>query len=554
MTIRTFRSLRSLPRLEQLEDRRLLTANVTPQITSLEIDSIVLDGDVVQLKGEFSDPDLSDQHKVIVEWNDGGPISELVLPIGDRSFELTREFPALSAGSTEKTFSIEVTVSDGRFRVFADEVVDPDPAYDGTAFRDPNAVLGEPTRFTSPSSPFGSATTPFSGAFGGDELLSLNDGEQITVKFPSPILDNPVSDNFGIDFLVFGNAFYVFDETGGAGGLFANPGALEVSQNGIDFFPITTAFADSAFPTNGFLNPTGPSDPPPADAIPSDFSIPVDPSFDPTGLTLEQIIAGYNGSGGGTPVDIAETGLSWIQYVRVSGAPDGVEVDAFSAVDPTPPAVTIDTTVVATGVRVSDRQLQVFGTGNDDNVLVSQFGGSLFVVTDFAGIQSLRVEDVDSILVALFDGDDDAVFSSNVEIGALIYGGSGADFLLAGSGNDIVDGGQGQDVLLGGAGRDILIGGLDRDFLFGNSGSDLLIGDTFVPADGASKELALASVQAEWTSDKPFAERSGNVTGEMPLPDRFNDGFFLVLGETVIDDGEDDFLFGGLGRDLLIDS
>src|SRR5262249_39480027 len=101
------------------------------------------------------------------------------------------------------------------------------------------------------------------------------------------------------------------------------------------------AAADTAYPTNGYQNPTGPFGLPPAHPILSDFGLPVDLNFDATGLTLAQIVAAYNGSGGGTPVDISSTGLPWIQYGRVHGAPNGLEGDAFSVVDPLPQAQTV---------------------------------------------------------------------------------------------------------------------------------------------------------------------------------------------------------------------
>ena len=164
------------------------------------------------------------------------------------------------------------------------------------------------------------------------------------MEFPVKVYNNSPSDYNGAAFLVFGNSFYDYDFTTGTatGAIFAKPGAIEVSQDGVNFFPITNAFADTAFPTNAYQNPTGPFNLPPAQPILSDFGLPVaDPNFNPTGMTTAQIVAAYNGSGGGTPVSIASTGLAWIQYVRISGASGGVNVDALSVVDPLPAPVTV---------------------------------------------------------------------------------------------------------------------------------------------------------------------------------------------------------------------
>ena len=59
-------------------------------------------------------------------------------------------------------------------------------------------------------------------------------------------------------------------------------------------------------------------------------------------------------------------------------------------------------------------------------------------------------------------------------------------------------------------------------------------------------------IRHEWTSGKPFNERSGNVTGEDPKPDRLNDDYFLIVGSTIFDDHDTDCLVGGPGEDLLL--
>jgi len=223
--------------------------------------------------------------------------------------------------------------------VYAMQVVAFNAGVGGSAgFDNPQAVLGEPTRYTSPASPFGSSVTPFSSAFDSAEILSLGAGGFVTVKFPTRVYDQPAWHSYGADFIVFGNAFYGlnFSTLTATGAVFEDLGVIEVSQDGQQFVRIPAVFADTAFPTNGFLNPGALFTRPPADAIPSNFGIPVDPLFDPTGLTLDQIIAGYAGSGGGTAVDISSTGLEWIQYVRVLGAMNGVEVDAFAVVNSVP--------------------------------------------------------------------------------------------------------------------------------------------------------------------------------------------------------------------------
>jgi hypothetical protein len=316
--------------VQQLEDR-CVPANFVPFLTSV---NATIAGNLVQLTVSFRDADTADPHTMVIDWKDSSPAQSVSLGVGPRHTQINH-FYANHETALAKVNEIGVTITD---QAFAHEVVDSSGVFDDSDFRSLAAVLGEPTRFTNLSGQFGGAVTPFNAPFGGDEILTLGQGESITVKFPVQVFDRPLSEFSGADFLVFGNSFYLFDfNTGRAtGGVFAEPGQIEVSQDGVTFFPITNAFADTAFPTNGFRNPTGAFDLPPANPILSDFGRPVNLSFNEIGLTLNQIVDAYNGSGGGTPVDIASTGLQWIQYVRLHGAAGGVEVDALSVVNPMP--------------------------------------------------------------------------------------------------------------------------------------------------------------------------------------------------------------------------
>lgn len=325
---------RHVPVFETLEDRTV-PANTVPALIDVDVSIF---GDTITLNGTFADPDADDSHTVLIDWADGSPQSKIAVPTGSRQFQANHSY--LTGQAMQLAGRVSIRVTD---QAFATELIGDLSAFDGSAFRDPQAVLGQPTRFTSPTSPWGGAVTPFNAPFGGDEILQLNAGEQLIVKFPVKVYDNPESQFSGADFLVFGNAFYAMDfGTGRATGvIFEEPGTIEVSQDGVTFYTITAAAADTAYPTNGYVNPTGPFDLPPDQPIESDFGRPVDLSFDAAGLSLEQIVAAYNGSGGGTAVDISETGLPWIQYVRITGADGGVEIDALSIVNPLPDPVTV---------------------------------------------------------------------------------------------------------------------------------------------------------------------------------------------------------------------
>jgi hypothetical protein len=223
-----------------------------------------------------------------------------------------------------------------------------------SGFTDPVSALGSPTRITSPASPFGGPTTPFQGAFGADELVSIGEGGQLTVRFDNVVRNDP-GNPFGIDLLVFGNAFY-FDAAfpdGVAGAFAGEGGVIEVSNDGVTWTLVPGAGADSGFPTLGFNDITEPF-PTVAGIDPTDFTRPVDPGFNPSGLGLADIIAGYDGSGGGLGIDIGALGLDQIRFVRVTnpiGSGFTPEIDAFADVVPGPGGGSVVAAIVLLGAR-----------------------------------------------------------------------------------------------------------------------------------------------------------------------------------------------------------
>ena len=123
------------------------------------------------------------------------------------------------------------------------------------------------------------------------------------------------------------------------GGVFSDDGGtVEVSADGVTWHLVPDALADGLFPTQGYLD-SGPYDTEPG-KVEADFTRPVDPALsmdDFLGLGHEQVLALYDGSGGGSGIDIAAVGLSQVQFVRISnpvGAVSTIEVDALAKVAP----------------------------------------------------------------------------------------------------------------------------------------------------------------------------------------------------------------------------
>lgn len=224
---------------------------------------------------------------------------------------------------------------------FASQVVSYTPGSGvNPVYTDPWVALGEPARMSGQAIGFPSVVSPFAGAWEPTDVVSVGRAGSLVLRFGRAIADDPANP-FGIDLLVFGNSFYQDaspDFSGVAGALFSGGGTVEVSDDGIDWRVAAGAEADGAFPTLGYSDITDPYSSVPGNVL-SDFTLPLDPSFDATGKTFAQIRAGYNGSGGGAGIDIGTLGFSEVSYVRITNAADAariVEIDAMADVTPIP--------------------------------------------------------------------------------------------------------------------------------------------------------------------------------------------------------------------------
>lgn len=233
----------------------------------------------------------------------------------------------------------------------------------------PSVVLGSPERMTGEVSPFGSfpgAVTPFNPAFGTDEVLSVGSGGALVVAFDEPIVDDPMNP-FGLDLIIFGNAGFIDESfidpevavgtTTSDGALFGRGrgSAVDVSADGSTWFRLSGS-VDGLYPTLGYSDLSDPYALSPG-LVPSDFTRPVDPGLSPGSMSFPQLVAAYNGSGGGTGFDIASSGLASISFIRVSNislVSAAFEVEAFADVSPVPaPAAGV---LMAMGMAMSRRR------------------------------------------------------------------------------------------------------------------------------------------------------------------------------------------------------
>lgn len=218
----------------------------------------------------------------------------------------------------------------------------PNPAYTNA-----HNALGAASRMTG-TADFISGVTPFNPAFGGDQLVSVGASGHLTLDFDRNITNN-ASHRFGVDFIIFSSAFFVdhsyFDAdptNDGSGLLGPNPAMfgsngiadIYVSADGHDW-RLAAATSLSLFPTLGYTDFTETTPLVPG-SIETDFTRAMDPTMNLgslANLSFAELIALYDGSGGGVGIDIAGTGLDFARFVRIeNNSAAAFNIDAVAVV------------------------------------------------------------------------------------------------------------------------------------------------------------------------------------------------------------------------------
>ncbi|MCS7090211.1 MAG: hypothetical protein RMN51_03700 [Verrucomicrobiota bacterium] len=264
-------------------------------------------------------------------------------------------------------------VAPGFASAFAYRVLASGGSFGPAPYEDPLAVLGEPARWFYDPWAWMAGRTPFrrvsvveppfyrSQDAGTNLLVTLAPGGWIVVEFDPPLTNDPAHP-YGLDFLVFGNAFFVCDGPVGdntdfmqmrtSGAVFGEPLRVSVSpgytgaagEQADD--PATWRwyrydngpFADTAYPTQGYL----------WDRIrktwseePADFTLPVHPGLlgqlQGAAATVADVMRWYGLSGGGTGFDLTPSGFDRVRFVRIEGLSSNHawgEVDAVVRVRP----------------------------------------------------------------------------------------------------------------------------------------------------------------------------------------------------------------------------
>jgi hypothetical protein len=215
---------------------------------------------------------------------------------------------------------------------FAAEVVSYDqgttPAIEfgsGLPYNTSAAAIGSPARFINDSS-FPSVVSPFSPPYLRDQIVSIGEGGELTLRLSNYALPLATAPQIG----VFSNVGVVDPNyTGQAGSpatTFGTDSAkVEVSPDGVTWISLGKIAFD--IPTNGYTDLANPYAGAPGSAL-TDFQQPFIGSLsDFSGLKYSNggsdMLALLGGSGGGKWLDLTGTGLAKVGFIRFSVADDG---------------------------------------------------------------------------------------------------------------------------------------------------------------------------------------------------------------------------------------
>ncbi len=214
-----------------------------------------------------------------------------------------------------------------------------------------SAALGSPSRTTGTTFP--SVVSPFSGPYNHDQIVSIGEGGKLTLRLSNYAIPQAGGPEIGVfesvsitDSTVWPNLTGV---AGSPASTFGGDSALvEVSEYGSSWVGLGIQLFN--MPTSAYTDLTDPYSSTPGSNV-SDFQKPLTASlsdFDGKSYydasTTPHILDIFDGSGGGTWLDISGTGLAKVGFIRFLVADDGD--DSITAPDI---SFEIDAVSIATG-------------------------------------------------------------------------------------------------------------------------------------------------------------------------------------------------------------
>jgi len=208
------------------------------------------------------------------------------------------------------------------------------------------SALGAPARMTG-STAEPETVTPFQPAWMPDQVVSIGAGGSLVLELGATATDDP-GHRFGIDLIVYGNAFFsdMAWPTGVPGFLASEGGLVDLSEDGVNWMNVPGATIEGGLPTMGWSD-AGAYDTAPG-SVESDFLRAVNPAVNESavaGMAYTELLTQYDGGAGGVGIDLAAAGLASARFIRLrhaAGSFGSPEVDAVAVIPPTPSPYDLD--------------------------------------------------------------------------------------------------------------------------------------------------------------------------------------------------------------------
>jgi hypothetical protein len=212
--------------------------------------------------------------------------------------------------------------------------------------RNAASALGAPARMTGTTAE-PETITPFQPAWMPDQVVSIGAGGSLVLELGATAIDDP-GHRFGIDLIVYGNAFFsdMAWPAGVPGFCAAEGGLVDVSEDGVNWASVPGAAVEGGLPTMAWSD-SGAYDTT-VGTVASDFLRAVDPAvneFTVSGLSYADVVSLYDGGAGGVGIDLASAGLSSARFIRLrhpAGSIGSPEVDAVAVIPPAPSPYDLD--------------------------------------------------------------------------------------------------------------------------------------------------------------------------------------------------------------------
>jgi hypothetical protein len=312
------------------------------------------------------------------------------------------------------------------------------------------------------------------------------------------------------------------------------------SQTGIQVLPRASVNGPSAGMPNQTLTYTLGASGDPAGTV---FTYQIDWNTGGS-VDVDQTVTGTSGI---TVTQAFTTAGNYTVYVRVIDPNGFTSAWTWQSVDIVPVSVAIQTDAANTS-----RQMLVVNGSASNNSIVLGAGANNGVTLSFDGLALGNILPTNgnpfALVVVNDQGSNDTIDARKLTVSSVLEGGGNGAILYGGSARNLLIAGPGTATQYAGSAGDILIGGTTS---YDNNPTALayIMAACWRPLAGPywwndNNPTALAYIMAEWDSTDSYTTRIKKLSGGGGL-----NGSYVLNSTTVSDSSVSDYLYGGAGLD-----